>query len=62
MFNLRFRSPVIGLPREQAIEVLCSPDELALEPEDATHALSRLIERGYFYEVDGELRVTMPED
>ncbi|UHQ99084.1 hypothetical protein HYG81_25430 (plasmid) [Natrinema zhouii] len=50
------------ISREQALEVLCSTDELALEPEDATHALTRLLERGYFYEVDGELRVTMPEN
>jgi len=53
---------VQSIPREQAIEVLCSIDDVALESEDATHALSRLIERGYLYEVDGELRVTMPEN
>jgi hypothetical protein len=50
------------IPREQALEALCSTDELALEPEDVTYALTRLLERGYFYEVDGEIRVTMPED
>ncbi|WP_222913029.1 hypothetical protein [Natrinema sp. SYSU A 869] len=53
---------VQSIPREQALEVLRNTDELALEPEDATHALTRLIERGYFYEVDSELRVTTPED
>jgi hypothetical protein len=52
---------VQSIPREQALAVLHRSDELALEPEDATHALTRLLERGYFYEVDGELRVTMPE-
>ncbi|WP_226483185.1 hypothetical protein [Natrinema amylolyticum] len=60
--NSATHDDVQSISREQALEVLCSPDELALEPEDATHALSRLIERGYFYEVSGELRVTMPED
>ncbi len=53
---------VQSIPREQALEVLCSTDELVLEPEAANHALTRLLERGYFYEVDGELRVTTPEE
>ncbi|PGF14574.1 hypothetical protein CP556_20985 [Natrinema sp. CBA1119] len=53
---------VQSIPREQALEVLCSTDELALEPEDANHALTRLLERGYFYEVGGELRVTIPDE
>ncbi|WP_226007964.1 hypothetical protein [Natrinema salinisoli] len=61
-FNSAEAEDVQSIPREQAIEVLCSIDDVALESEDATHALSRLIERGYFYEVDGELRVTMPEN
>ncbi|WP_226008020.1 hypothetical protein [Natrinema salinisoli] len=61
-FNSAEEEDVQSVPREQATEVLCSTDDLGLESEDATHALSRLIERGYFYEVDGELRVTMPED
>ncbi len=60
--NSAEQEDVQSIPREQALEVLHSTDELALEPDDATHALSRLIERGYFYEVDGELRVTTPED
>ncbi len=60
--NLAEQEDVQSIPREQALEVLHSTDELALEPEDATHALTRLIERGYFYEVDGDLRVTTPED
>ncbi|MFC7215988.1 hypothetical protein ACFQO4_18110 [Saliphagus sp. GCM10025334] len=53
---------VQSIPREQALEVLLRTDELALEPEDANYALSRLLERGYFYEVDDELRVTEPEN
>ncbi|QLG51023.1 hypothetical protein [Natrinema halophilum] len=51
---------VPSIERERAIEILRSADELALEPEDADHAITRLIERGYFYEVDNELRVTLP--
>ncbi|WP_254533429.1 hypothetical protein [Natrinema gelatinilyticum] len=51
-----------SIHREHALEVLRRSDELALEPADATHALTRLLERGYFYEVDSELRVTMPEN
>ncbi|ELY93127.1 MULTISPECIES: hypothetical protein [Natrialba] len=50
-----------SVPREQAREILLSADELALEPGDADHALTRLLERGYFYAVDDELRVTTPE-
>ncbi|WP_137290391.1 hypothetical protein [Natronorubrum halophilum] len=52
---------VRSIPRAQALEILRTSDDLALEPEDATYVLSRLLERGYFYEVDGELRVTTPE-
>ncbi|MDF9747954.1 hypothetical protein [Natrinema salsiterrestre] len=61
-FNSTEEEDVQSIPREQALEILCSTDNVALESEDAAHALSRLIERGYFYEVDGELRVTMLED
>ncbi len=47
--------------REQAVDILLEADGLALEPEDATYALTRLLERGYVYEVDGEFRITTPE-
>ncbi|USZ73536.1 hypothetical protein [Natronosalvus halobius] len=53
---------VQSVPREQALEFLLGTDELALGPEDANYALARLLERGYFYEVDDELRVTTPEN
>ncbi|WP_323174732.1 hypothetical protein [Natrialba sp. PRR66] len=52
---------VQSVPREQALEILLRTNELTLEPEDANYALTRLLERGYFYEVDDELRVTAPE-
>ncbi|MDJ1434602.1 hypothetical protein [Halostagnicola sp. A-GB9-2] len=50
------------IPREQALEVLRDAEQLDLEAGDATHALSRLIDRGYLYEVNGELRITIPEN
>lgn len=49
-----------SISREQAIDVLFTSDELALESADAEHAITRLIERGYLYEVNSELRVTTP--
>ncbi|UTF55843.1 hypothetical protein [Natronosalvus rutilus] len=55
------REDVPSIPREQALEILLRTDDLAFEPEDANYALTRLLERGYFYEVDDELRVTEPE-
>ncbi|RQG94740.1 hypothetical protein [Natrarchaeobius oligotrophus] len=55
------REDAQSVPREQALEILLRTNELTLEPEDANYALSRLLERGYFYEVDDELRVTAPE-
>ncbi|ADD07587.1 uncharacterized protein Nmag_4061 (plasmid) [Natrialba magadii ATCC 43099] len=51
-----------SVSREQAHDILLSTDELALEAVDVDHALTRLLERGYFYEVDDELRVTTPEN
>jgi hypothetical protein len=53
---------VSAISREQAVHVLVTTDELALEPEDADHALTQLLERGYFYEVNDELRVTAPSE
>lgn len=54
------QSGVPAISRDQAVDVLCTDDELALEPDDAEYALTRLLNRGYFYAVDDELRVTMP--
>ena len=54
------RNPVLAIDRERAVEVLLADDELALEREDAEYALTRLLDRGYFYAVDDELRVTSP--
>ncbi|MFP8958899.1 hypothetical protein ACLI4Y_19550 [Natrialbaceae archaeon A-CW3] len=48
--------------REQALDTLLEAQTPELEPEDVDHALTRLLERGYLYTVNGELRVTnLPE-
>lgn len=51
-----------SIPREHALEVLRDSEQVDLEAGDATHALSRLIDRGYLYEVNDELRITEPEN
>ncbi|AHG02035.1 hypothetical protein HALLA_01665 (plasmid) [Halostagnicola larsenii XH-48] len=51
-----------SIPRERALETLRDSEQLDLEAGDATHALSRLIDRGYLYEVNDELRITEPEN
>ena len=51
---------VPAIDRDDAIDILHSTDELDVDRRDADHALTRLLERGYLYEVDGELRVTTP--
>ncbi|MCU4744818.1 hypothetical protein [Natronoglomus mannanivorans] len=47
-----------AITRDDAVDALLTTDELTLEPEDTDYVLRRLLERGYFYEVDDELRVT----
>lgn len=51
---------VPAINRDDAIDVLLSTDELHFDRGDVDHALTRLLERGYLYEVNGELRVTTP--
>lgn len=53
---------VSAIARTEAIEMLLSTDELELELEDVEYALMRLLDRGYFYEVGDELRVTTPSE
>lgn len=53
--------PDEGLPRERAREVLLARDEFADEPDDIEYAIERLLARGWFYEVQGDLRVTDPD-
>lgn len=51
-----------AIDRSHAVNVLCTADGLTLEPSDANHAIKRLLDRGYFYEVGSELRLTTPPD
>lgn len=53
---------VPAIQRDDAIEVLLSTEELHLDQSDVDHAVTRLLERGYLYEVNGELRVTTPSE
>lgn len=46
-----------GIDRDQAVEVLCTADDLALDSADADYAIQQLLNRGYLYEVGNELRV-----
>ena len=46
---------------DDATAILAADAELALEQRDVEYALTRLLERGYFYEVEDELRVTSPD-
>ena len=53
---------VASFSRKQAQDTLLDAHTLELEPEDVNHALTRLLERGYLYEVDDTLRVTTPSE
>lgn len=57
-YSAEERDQIASITYEQATEILCASDDLVLEPEDVDHALKRLLNRGYFYEVNDELRVT----
>ena len=50
-----------GLSRRRAREVLVGHDNFPNEMTDAIHAIDRLLNTGWLYEVHGELRVTDPE-
>ncbi|MHC3439568.1 hypothetical protein ACYJ1Y_16120 [Natrialbaceae archaeon A-gly3] len=50
-----------ALKRVEALETLLADCDVTLEPEDAEYAISRLLDRGYLYEVGSELRVTEPD-
>lgn len=53
--------PDEGLARERALDVLLAHELFEDEPGDAEYAIERLLSRGWFYEVEGDLRVTDPE-
>lgn len=50
-----------GLARDDAITALSADESLGIPREDATYAFDTLLNRGWLYEVDGELRVTDPD-
>ncbi|NGM70393.1 hypothetical protein G6M89_15510 [Natronolimnobius sp. AArcel1] len=51
-------SQVPGLERDDTISLLRTTNEIDLEQGDAEYAVTRLIERGYLYEVNEKLRIT----
>ncbi|ADB63597.1 hypothetical protein Htur_4836 (plasmid) [Haloterrigena turkmenica DSM 5511] len=53
---------VPAIRRGQAVDLLCASETLELERADTEHAIKRLIDRGYLYQVDTELRVTTPAE
>lgn len=53
--------PGENIPRERAHEILLAHEQFADEPGDAAFAIERLLDRGWFYEVRGDIRVTDPE-
>lgn len=53
--------PDEGIPRDRAHEILLAHEEFPNEPQDAEHALDRLLNRGWVYEVYGNIRITDPD-
>lgn len=53
-----FDDPREEITRERAHELLLDEDDFEDEPADAEYAVKRLLERGWLYEVKGELRIT----
>ena len=51
-----------AIDRDEAVEFLLADCEVPLEPDDVTYALEQLLNRGYVYQVDDELRLTTPDD
>ncbi len=52
----------VGIERPAAIELLLTTTDVTLEPDDAEYAIDRLLNRGYLYEVENELRLTEPDE
>lgn len=50
-----------GFSRDQAIRELRSHEEFPDSSADAEYAIDQLLNSGWFYEVQGDLRVTDPE-
>jgi len=50
-----------GFTHDRAQELLLAHEAFPNEPGDAEYAVDRLLNSGWLYEVDGELRITDPE-
>lgn len=50
-----------AITRERAYEILLADGDFEDEPADAKYAVRFLLNRGWLYEVNGELRITDPE-
>lgn len=49
------------LSRDDAYELLLEHEDVASDPADAKYVVRVLLERGWLYEVDDDLRITDPE-
>lgn len=49
------------LSHDQAQDLLLTHEDFPDEPADTEYAIERLVNSGWLYEVDGELRITDPE-
>jgi hypothetical protein len=54
----RIRDREDGISRDDAVTILASNDDLALEVSESKFAIEQLLDRGYLYEVEGVLFVT----
>lgn len=50
-----------GLSLDEAHEILADQDQFSSNGTDAKYAIERLLESGWLYEVDGDLRITDPD-
>ena len=50
-----------GIPRTEAQDILLADATVVEETSDATYALDRLLDRGWLYEVNAEVRKTIDE-
>ena len=50
-----------GVPRDRAHELLVAHGEFTDEPADAKYAIERLIQSGWLYVVDDDVRITDPD-
>jgi len=54
------RDGAVSVEHGPALLREATTEELGLHPGDAEYAIQRLLDRGYLYEVDGQLFVTEP--